>query len=107
MTTLREKIITRAESFPGLKAGIARLDDVLNSPSYHAASGHMSTNGLGAAWPAEAQSVIVLGLHLLASGYTAVSKTRDATWYKVIEKIALVTGKAKDVASSTVKKGRK
>jgi epoxyqueuosine reductase len=63
MTALREKIITHVESFSGIKAGITRLEDVLNSPSYHAAPGYMPPYGSGATWPLEVQSVIVLGLH--------------------------------------------
>lgn len=63
-----EKIIAKAESFPGIKAGIARPDDVLNSPSYHAAENeawmqHVSHNGSMTNWSLKAQSVIVLGLH--------------------------------------------
>lgn len=49
----------------------------------------------------------VLILHGGASLYTAMTPTKDVWWYKVIEKVALVTGKAKEVASKTVKKGRK
>jgi epoxyqueuosine reductase len=60
---LREKIITRAESFSGIKAGITRLDTVLNSPSYQAIPEITSPENPDAAWPPDAQTVIVLGLH--------------------------------------------
>lgn len=65
---MREKIIAQAESFPGIRAGIARLDNILNSPSYHAAGNevweqHVSHNGPTTNWSSKAQSVIVLGLH--------------------------------------------
>ena len=36
-----------------------------------------------------------LALSQIASIITAVTNTRDAQWYKVIEAIALVVGKAK------------
>jgi len=34
MPPLSAEIIVKAESFPGIKAGIARLEDILKSPSY-------------------------------------------------------------------------
>lgn len=60
---LREKIITYAESFSGIKAGITRLNTVLSSPSYYAVSESMPPDDPDTAWPPDAQFVIVLGLH--------------------------------------------
>jgi len=60
---LREKIITYAESFSGIKAGITRLNTVLSSPSYYAKSDGIPPPDSDTAWPPDAQSVIVLGLH--------------------------------------------
>jgi len=61
-------IIARTESYDGIRAGIARLEDVLNSPSYQA-----NPEGPGITtqvedvqvvdWPTRAQMVLVLGLY--------------------------------------------
>ena len=52
-------------------------------------------------------AVVILIAHFGASLFVAFTKTKDSVWYKTIEKIALVTGKAKDTAKKTVKAGRK
>ncbi|MFW6115299.1 MAG: hypothetical protein ACOC6E_03275 [Thermodesulfobacteriota bacterium] len=63
------EIIARAQSFSGIRAGIARLADVLRSPSYQAVpekAGYRSSPASEerevANWPPEAHSVLVLGL---------------------------------------------
>ena len=61
-------IIAKAESFPGIRAGIARLADVLKGPSYQVVpegewSTSLSDDGPVTTWPPGAQSVMVLGLH--------------------------------------------
>lgn len=65
--SLPADIIAQAESYSGIRAGIARLEDVLFSPSYRTVQ-----EGPGAetqlddvdvvVWPPEARSVLVLGL---------------------------------------------
>jgi epoxyqueuosine reductase len=60
--------MARAESFAGIKAGIARLADVLNAPSYQVVpdgvfSSSVSDGVVASEWPPDAQSVLVLGLH--------------------------------------------
>jgi epoxyqueuosine reductase len=62
-TALRQKIMAKAESFPGIKAGITHLANVLSSPSYHAVSENMPVDNSDTAWSPDAQSVLVLGLH--------------------------------------------
>lgn len=62
------EVISKAESYDGIRAGIARLKDVLKGPSYHAApEGPKSTTQLDDVqiddWPAEAQTVLILGLY--------------------------------------------
>ncbi len=66
--SLTTEVISQAESYDGIRAGIARLEDVLKGPSYHAApEGPRSTTRLDDVqivdWPAEAQTVLVLGLN--------------------------------------------
>jgi epoxyqueuosine reductase len=68
MSSLSVEIIARAESFPGIKAGIARLEDILNAPSYQVVpEGAFSSNVADAVaaieWPRNAGAVLVLGLH--------------------------------------------
>ena len=65
---LSNDIISQAESYGGVQAGIVRLKDVLNGPSYQAGSaGALCTDGLDDdpihEWPVLAQTVLVLGLH--------------------------------------------
>ena len=65
---LTNDIISKAESYGGIQAGIALLEDVLNGPSYQADSaGPLCTAGLDDdqidEWPPEAQTVLVLGLY--------------------------------------------
>jgi epoxyqueuosine reductase len=70
-TSLSEKIIARARSYGGIRAGIAWLEDVLSAPSYRAApeegeeytSQPASEEGIETEWPPEAHSVLVLGLY--------------------------------------------
>lgn len=61
-------VLARASSFPNIRAGIARLDDVLRGPSYSAetegewkSSRHDDVAVV--TWPEYADSVLVLGLH--------------------------------------------
>jgi epoxyqueuosine reductase len=68
--SLSAEIIARAQSYPGIRAGVARLADVLKAPSYQAlprAAGYRSRpaseEGTVIEWPPEARSVLVLGLH--------------------------------------------
>jgi epoxyqueuosine reductase len=68
MSTLSAAIIAKAESLPGIRAGITRLQDVLDAPSYKAApqepfSSSMEDEAVVAEWPPEARSLLVLGLH--------------------------------------------
>jgi epoxyqueuosine reductase len=61
-------IILQAESFPGVRAGIASLEDVLKAPSYRTVPDcdWTSSQPDGAslvAWPPGARSVLVLGLN--------------------------------------------
>lgn len=68
MPALRADIILKAESFPGIKAGLARLEDVLKALSYQAFTdgewpARLSKEGTVTKWPPEAKSVLVLGLH--------------------------------------------
>jgi epoxyqueuosine reductase len=66
--SMRDDIISKAESLDDIQAGMARLDDVLDGPSYEAAPDGL---GLGTSlsdtdrvvWPAEARTVLVLGLY--------------------------------------------
>lgn len=66
--SLTTEIISQAESYDGVRAGIVRLKDVLNGPSYQATQGgSRSTTQFDDApiedWPSEAQTVLVLGLN--------------------------------------------
>lgn len=66
--SLITKIISQAESYNGIKAGIVRLEDVLKGPSYQ-----VTLEGPGATteldddqivdWPVEAETVLILGLN--------------------------------------------
>jgi epoxyqueuosine reductase len=67
---LSHEIIARARSYPGIRAGIARLADVVRAPSYQvvpegewATSLLSSQEGIVNEWPSEACSVLVLGLY--------------------------------------------
>jgi epoxyqueuosine reductase len=64
---LTNEVISQAESFGSIQAGIVRLEDVLKAPSYQADSADpLCTAGLDDnhvdEWPAVAQTVLVLGL---------------------------------------------
>ena len=66
--SLSAELIKKAESFPGIKAGIARLEDILKAPSCQVVpdgewSTSLSDEETVTQWPPNAQSVIVLGLH--------------------------------------------
>ena len=66
--SLTTEVISQAESYGGIQAGIVRLEDVLKGPSYQATpEGPRSTHLLDDAqivdWPTEAQTVLVLGLN--------------------------------------------
>jgi len=61
-------ILEKAESFPDMRAGLARLVDVLNGPSYRAKpegewTTSLSNDAAVAQWPSDARTVLVLGLH--------------------------------------------
>jgi epoxyqueuosine reductase len=65
--SLSNHIIAQAERSPGIRAGIARLADVLEAPAYQidsagAGVSRQTPSGSGVTWPAEAKSVLVLGL---------------------------------------------
>jgi len=65
---LTTEIISRAESYDGIRAGIVGLEDVLKGPSYEASSeGQESTtpldNGQIVDWLTEARTVLILGLN--------------------------------------------
>jgi epoxyqueuosine reductase len=62
------EIIVEAELYPGIRAGIARLDEVLDAPSYHVVPEGSFTSSTSdelaeVEWPPDARSVLVLGLH--------------------------------------------
>jgi len=61
---LTAKIISQAESYHGIRAGMARLKDVSNGPSYRAArQGPESTDHAREVdWPVQARTVLILGL---------------------------------------------
>ena len=66
--SLAAEIITRAESFEGIRAGIVRLKDVLKGHSYHynpegPAIMTQLEDGQVVEWPAKAQTVLILGLY--------------------------------------------
>lgn len=66
--SLTTEVISQAESYDGIRAGIVRLEDVLKGPSYQAApKGPESTTSLDDVgivdWPTEAQTVLILGLN--------------------------------------------
>jgi epoxyqueuosine reductase len=68
--SISHEIIARARSYPEIRAGIARLKDVVRAPSYQVVpEGEWSTSlsasqeGSVTEWPSEARSVLVLGLH--------------------------------------------
>jgi hypothetical protein len=66
-TSLTSEVISQAESYDGIRAGIIRLNDVLQGPSYQVdTKGPINPNGFDDAqidnWPDEAQTVLVLGL---------------------------------------------
>jgi epoxyqueuosine reductase len=68
MSPLSSEIIAKAESYPEIKAGIARLEDVLSAPSTRVVpEGKFSSSVSDAVptldWPPDAGSVLVLGLH--------------------------------------------
>jgi len=67
-TSLTTEVISKAESYDGIRAGIIRLKDVLKGASYQAdPEGPRSTTQLDDVpidnWPAEAQTVLILGLY--------------------------------------------
>jgi len=67
-TSLTAKIISQAESYNGIRAGIVRLNDVLQGFSYQAGpigptrSDEFDDDKIDH-WPEEAQTVLVLGLY--------------------------------------------
>ena len=72
MSLLSTELIAKVESIPGIKAGIARLEDILKAPSYQTVPdgeyGEYTASLLAnqkavTEWPPDAKSVVVLGLH--------------------------------------------
>jgi len=66
--SLTTEVISQAESYDKIRAGIVRLKDVLKGPSYQATpEGLRSTTQLDDVpidnWPGEAQTVLILGLN--------------------------------------------
>jgi len=59
---LSKKILEYAESFSGIKAGIAVLEDVLQGYSYQSELSKDITKDVTLKWPDNAQSVLVIGL---------------------------------------------
>ncbi len=65
--SLTTEVIARTESFHGIRAGVARLSDVLKGYSYQVGpednehTNHMDEVPVN--WPAEARAVLVWGLH--------------------------------------------
>jgi len=57
------EVISYAESYDGIQAGIVSLKDVLQSPSYQADPDGPINDIQNDNWPAWAQTVLVLGLH--------------------------------------------
>ena len=62
------EIISQAESYDGIRAGLVALSSVLEGPSYRkaragAGSTMQSDEPRGVDWPPEARTVLVLGLH--------------------------------------------
>jgi epoxyqueuosine reductase len=67
--SITNEVISKADSYDGIQAGIVRLEDVLKGPSYQAArKGRRRTSLSGGTpknveWPAKAQTVLVLGMN--------------------------------------------
>ena len=79
------EIISQAESYDGIRAGIATLADVLKGPSHRDAREDAgSTTRLGECqgvdWPEEARTVLVLGLHHLETNPRLDWWERGDTW---------------------------
>ena len=80
------EIISMAESYAGIQAGIVLLRDVLEGPSHQDATSENKTvrNGLPPGthtkWPAGAQTVLVLGLHHPAEAPRLDYWERGDTW---------------------------
>lgn len=68
MPSLEHELIARAELFPGIRAGIARPEDILNAPSYQVTTNgdqpeDLPDKGSVTEWSSKAGSVLVMGLH--------------------------------------------
>jgi epoxyqueuosine reductase len=68
MSSLSAQIIAKAESFSGVKAGFARLEDILKAPSYQAVpdgewATTLSHEGTATEWPPNANFALILGLY--------------------------------------------
>jgi len=69
MLSLSSELIARANSFPGITAGISSLDDVLTTPSHKLLqreapnSRLLDSEASVPVWPPDAKTVLVLGLH--------------------------------------------
>ena len=68
MSVIRDEIIEKAQSFQGIKSGVARLQDVLESPSCRVGlrgewSASISDENCVTEWPEKMNSLLVLALH--------------------------------------------
>lgn len=68
MSSLSCRVVAKAESFAGIRAGIANLEEVQRAPSYCVVpkgewSTRISNERKITEWPKDAKSVLVLGLH--------------------------------------------
>jgi epoxyqueuosine reductase len=64
--SLTTEVISKAESYDGIRAGIVRLKDVLKGPSYQVGpedKKEHTIDEVSVNWPAEAQAVLILGLN--------------------------------------------
>ena len=65
--SLTTEVISQAESYDGIRAGIVCLKDVLKGPSYQAPEGPRSTTQMDDVlmdkWPVQVQTVLILGLN--------------------------------------------
>jgi epoxyqueuosine reductase len=67
--SITNEVISQAESYEGIRAGIVRLEDVLKGPSYNVTlEGQGNTDLLddvpqGVDWPSGARTVLVLGMN--------------------------------------------
>lgn len=78
-------LLSQAVSYPGIQAGIAALDKVLEGPSFQAVrkaieGGGPAEGGRAGDWPAAARTLLVLGLHHPADDPRLDWWERGDTW---------------------------